>query len=403
MELASVDIDRKDQLLSSLVRDARRVAQHFGFGGDDGGEDYSDPQKATTFIALVYKQVHGVLKNQAGYGHLYQEAWRILSQAAEHQHWNALSDIDALSGSVGEDFAHHFTTVPISHWHIKTIVYAWSRANHHHGKILLDRMRMFNAFINMSPREAELRLVKTSINNEATTRRYFLFRLSTTVAGVISLSYMTPMTGRVAHVRIADEKHAEMFTQLLAHDNDIGAELLYRALVHDDTGAISATGCTIAMRKLDPFASASLIERRLVQHFQKQHRSRTEGGATVYDVLRELFFADVSWTIQLIPEGVRDRLGLTDSYVDTYVNTDAPHRRGSSKPGSFGMSTDVTNTGSPTTTTSTTTTTTTSIHSLSLLCFRGACRSSELGFMDELSNRLYCSEDCCARDSVNCY
>jgi len=378
-----LDEERRLQLTGSLVKD-----QHV---------DTLQQVEEAYQSALVKAQ------HTAGYPHLYRRAWQMLVSALRSQQWHLLNDIDRIfslvfPGDGGEEMLRENMLSSqqqhqqISMWHLKAVLYAWSRLppaggggggmnastvhlnTHQQAEALLSQASAANAFTNMSPQEAQIKLLQASVNDD--TVQPFLFRLSTTEPGTISLSFLTPVSNKVAHQRVRN-------IQAFMEDQEDGSVDIYRIMIGEflggsgggggnTNGMLSSTDLLIMMRKLDPHADARLLQQKLATVHQSVERHH------VYATLRRLFFPHLR-ARQLVPQSEADRAGLTDSYRDSYVS----------------LSSLVVPLGTADGNVTVTTT---------LYCFNAECGSTELTHKEVLSNRLYCSDEWCPlMDYVNCY
>lgn len=376
-----LDEERRIQLTASLARD-----QHV--------ETLQQVEEAYQ-SALVKAQ------NTAGYPHLYRRAWQMLVSALRNQQWHLLNDIDRVFGlvftgggsnGISEEMIrdqHH----EISLWHLKAVLYAWSRLppagsssinaptvrlnTQQQAEVLLSQASAAQAFINMSPQEAQIKLIRYSVDSSNDTVQPFLFRLSTTEPGMISLSFLTPLSNKVVHQRVRN-----IHAFLVDGDGRAGGEPnIYNIMIEEFLGdsnnnaMISPTDLLILLRKLDPYADAHFMQQKMNAANQPVERHHA------YATLQRLFFPRLKTTHQLVPQSDADRAGLTDSYKDSYVSI-------SSRVSLLGVGVD----GAATTTATT------------LYCFNADCGSTELTYKEVLSNRLYCGNEWCPlMDYVNCY
>jgi hypothetical protein len=359
---------RVDQLTRSLIADAH----HHGGGGEEG----------LAQVSAVYQALLEKAQRVPGYPYLYRQAWLLLLRALQGEQWHTLHDIDTVFQLVfpdnnSSDIEAALRQELISPWHLKAVLYAWSRLpdavdvddthpatlnNRERAAELLGQVSACHAFINLAPQEAALKLVRASLDNGRGAP--YLFRLSTTEPGVISLSFLGPVSGQVVHHRLRSGALLELY----ARTANLYATLVDEATTRDHIDAVDGTALLIMMRKIDPHAKSQLLSLAMRQRYGRGDDAPVVHHRDVYRELRRVFFPSGGeiTTRQLVPL-LSDM--ATDSYRDSYVSL--------SSPASYVVAS----------------------------CFNDACGSTELTHKDELSHRLYCQRpECYQLDYVvKCY
>ena len=342
-------MDPSELLTPTLIRDAERVRRY--------ARTARSTVESLAQASEVYRSLLRESERKNGYPRLYRDAWELLCNCLERTDWQTLAEverifdrIDTVGNKSDVNLTLDRTDLNFSVWHLKWVLYAWS---HQPGQSenLLALVDFTRAFVNMTPREADLRLVAARMDTARTTRstRPYLFRLSTTVAGTIALTYQAPISGKVQHVRLAPGA-------LLAALIETGD--LYSVLVEsqlpEGKAVLDGADLALVMAQLD-----YAIDRRAVA--DQLRDVRAIGRAEVYPLLRERFFAQQT-ALQLAPSSTAEKIGVTESYLSAYVSL--------------------------------------SLSSLTT-CFQ--CRSPTLALLAPLDNRLYCKQECYDTDWVNCY
>jgi hypothetical protein len=376
-------MERGEQsLLDSLYRDAKQ-SQHYGKEQVKNITLSQTNANDTEWIARVYETMGESLKRQAGYPRLYREAWITLSLLVANKSWATLLEIDQVFDAalpdtphtviegVLRDHGHQFSA-----WHLKTVLYEWSRG----GSTILnetkkreDKLSMIaasNAFVNMTPQEAQVRLAQTHLNNLSSLP--YLFRVSTTEPGMISLSYLTPVSNRALHRRYSGGGNALASLLMLSGDIEKNPVDIYRLMVAemlDDSDQYGVDSLVLLMRKLDPSLADHAVRSRLSR---VQLSSSLLPSTQVYPLLRRLFFPHIT-TKLVAPQNIEERVGLTQSYTDSYVSLST-----SSLHSLYAMT-----------------------RSLDLPCHN--CLEKEAAIKEPVNNNLYCDQRCYDDDFVLCY
>jgi hypothetical protein len=311
----------------------------------------------------AYKRLYDTLQRTIGYPYLYMQAWVTLIQCVEQRQWRTLDAIDGVFDQVvvSPDKRQELSSLfaeqqqqQISVWHLKSVVYVWAHlqpAGEDSSEELTSYINYAHAFVNMSPTEAATKLVQTCVNQPTRRDRPYLLRISTKEAGVISMSFVTPVSNRVAHYRIRSTEALQHFVE----SRDI-YQAMISAYLPRDGSPLDSSDLSLVMLKLDP-----QMNRREVDQKLSQYQARTVSLKEVYSILRGIFFPGTN-SYQLLPSGVADSVGLTESYRDSYVSL-----------------------------------------SSHVNCFQADCGSTAVSVKDPLCNRLYCSDTCYRLDLINCY
>jgi hypothetical protein len=284
-------------------------------------------------VVALYERMHEQYSKKAGYPRLYLEAWRLLITLIKE---DRLCEIDTVldSGVTIEDGA-------FSLWHLKSYLYLWSHYNRDNAERLLRLLRDRRLFINMTPDEAHQHLVTSLLAHKSNVKPY-LFRLSTTVPGLITLSYIGPVKNTTYHRRITDP---ELVYRLMNQD-------FYETLL----GSPRSEMCDInvmkeMMRQIDVDAP--------LEKLVKEVDNRQFEYINVFPRLKSIYF-DKARPMLLVPVTNDEMMGVTSSYIDSYR-----------------------------------------LESNVSQCFH--CHSPHLKYKDNINNSFYCSDQCYQLDYNKCY
>lgn len=377
-------------LKDSLYRDAQQ-SRHYGHGKVVTPLDQRNVEQS---VVTTYSELYAHLARQSGYPKLYRLGWELLIQLALARDWLTLAIIDQIFdvalpntaksdiNAVMRDHAHEF-----SPWHLKAMLYVWSRPPKHGGIVpdnrenLLSLIEISSAFINMTPQEATLRLAQAHLNNMNALP--YLFRLSTTEPGAIALSFLTPVSNQVLHKRFT---HIDALAPFLSGENNSVVDIyhlmvqgfvayLLAGRLHEAT--LSMDELVLVMRQLDPKLTESTVRNKL----RRVPVPLTDSSA--YETLRSHFFPSLSQRL-LTPQSTEERVGVTKSYTGSYVSISSAVGLGYQQQLPYLMKTATMQGEIP-----------------ELPCF--TCRVREATRKETDNNRLYCSDVCYDDDSVLCY
>lgn len=255
------------------------------------------------FGARSVVELYEAMATQCTTPPLYTEAWQLLVASLRGADWTTLAAVRDIYATLGVDAP----PVPreLSLWHLKACLYCWAHsggASAKEANEALGAAARHAAFLNMTPREAELELASHAARHcrdPLLPCRGFLLRLSTSTPRAFTLSYMTPLSGRFQHRRIS---HHELPALCAARDD------LY-ALEWPLDGVRYASGAEIvaAVQRCEPRLSEERIARMLA----------TGEGGSLYARVRRAFWPRHT-TRWLEPRSVEARLGLTLSYSAAY-------------------------------------------------------------------------------------
>ena len=396
--------DREGHLKDSLYRDAqqsRHYAQSYALSPVSPDED-----DVETSVARLYGELLGQLGRQAGYPKLYRRAWETLVQLLLNKDWVTLSYVDGIFHealprvpihditAVLRDHAHEFSV-----WHLKTVLYVWSRPPSPIGSVigdgaknLLSLVEIAGVFINMTPQEATLRLAQSQLDNMNTLP--YLFRISTTDPGAIAMSFLAPVSGRVLHKRFLTVESLEPFLSSSSNLYRLLVEGFMRSMAgggSDQNKEIDMNTLILVMRQLDPKLSEPIVRSKLrridtLLSVTSSDTSLTSLASLAYETLRSTFFPSAAPKM-LTPKTLEERIGVTPSYTSSYVSMSSTvYSMLPFNIGSGGTIDDSKNA---------------SRSMPALPCFTCQCEEAVTKEID--NNRLYCSTACYEDDYVLCY
>jgi len=327
-----METTREAALTERLFEDARTLRP-----GD--AARWSDP---ICGILAAYGAMLARAVRTPGYPRLYRMAWLLLVKSVGQGAWETLERVDEIYAALahgieyGDDCAH-----PLSLWHLKAVVYLWAylrdereqpaaeddavlyppdggdawRTREEAAQLLRSALDA-RAFFNMSPRDAENRVLLWDAHQDARFARPYLLRLSTTLPSLATLTYVTPRTRRVAHRRLQAASALDLMGDLC---------VLYEQLAHEASAQCLPTGEYLDARlavqvlaRLEPrqerrHAEWEELVRRAMGEDRVMHRS------ALVPLLARTFWPRLS-SFQLAPEARAELLGLTPSYTESYLS-----------------------------------------------------------------------------------
>jgi hypothetical protein len=375
--------DPASQLLPLLLEDAYQF-----------GASYTlielEQEYQLQFVVDIYERQATRLSAQPGYPRLYRCAWKLLAQSVAERDWATLQLIFDVQRVVNPETVSWLDCIAgtrelISPWHLKAVLFCWAylrddRAlgqSEQHDETLLAQRRTqeeaekwlalvapLRCFLNMEPREAHQALDGAREDNDY--HRPYLFRLSTTLPGLVTVSLLAPLSRRPIDQRLSPQE-----AQDLVQSADLYAALLRNRLGarHDDVRhKYNVNALVDLMRTMEQ-----------ARHFDQAHfqqRLQTVMPAQQVEfslshsisILKRAFWNRVS-SHQLLARTVEECVGLTKSYCASYeAIAVSPNQQQAS----------------------------------CFSCHRRPLRQSQT-LREPLNGQLYCSEPCYAVDFEQCY
>lgn len=328
---------RNHRLLTLLLEDAHQFAPPYTF-------DELEEQYRIDFITGIYTEQCQLLATRPGYPRLYRCAWKLLASAVRERDWETLHHIFCVQRQALEH-SHDWldctasTQEKVSLWHLKAVLYCWAylrdarelgqgaqfdadllarRRPAEEAAQWLSLLRPLNCFVNMHPREAHDALEMERGGPEGDYHRAYLFRLSTTLPGLIAVSVLAPVSKRPIDMRLSPQEALQL----------VGCTDLYSALLKerlrnrqsvDVRQGYDAAALADLMRTLEQpkyYDSQVFLERMktLIPTAQWTREFEMEHAIAL---TRRAYWNRVS-TIQLEAHTVEQRVGLSQSYVESY-------------------------------------------------------------------------------------
>jgi hypothetical protein len=317
-----------EQLLLSLREDEDRLHSRFGLEGEGS----------------IYRRVGHHLRGNPGYSPLYGVAWNLLAISVEEQDWVTLENIyliyretfvgEDLSWMEGEEFFHN-RPPNISPWHLKAMLYCWAylrdetslslegRRSKEEAQPLLQTLVRAGCFLNMSPAEAESKL-KYQMKHDISAKyqRPYLMRASSSVPGLVTLSLVTVLSGKILHIRVTPEdiplyvEASDLYSSLAR----LRAERLWREEWYTAVGLMEImAGQETRMSMVEGNRWQGRLEAKMREmgHPQGVHYS------AIALLLRRVFWEKLC-TYHMASLSREDRVGLTQSYIAGYEGVETP-------------------------------------------------------------------------------
>jgi hypothetical protein len=240
---------------------------------------------------------------KAGYPALYLKAWELLASGEHQAAIDHVFDFFDLSNETLQENS------KISFWHLKAVLYAW--LDNTTDNAVLTTLKERVVFINMTPQEAESRLYAAQKYDNMI--KPYLFRISTTLPGVITLSYITPYSNKILHKRLKNIDHVNQLKEeknfyhtLIKQSVDVvvGNKLLYNI---DDIKKVVNT--------IDPSAPLDLLKDSLWSPEYMKHKELELNS--IIRLLLNLYVKKAT-TLRLYPKETNEVLGITKSYITSY-------------------------------------------------------------------------------------
>lgn len=278
-------------VLDLLVLDAERIS-------GVPPSDYDDPvQYATEVYSVASHRAHTAPQ-------LHKQAWTRLAEYVAFRNWTTLDEIYGLFARLYPYEERSLLSIlppGVSFWHIRCCLWVWAETRPER----LKAVTALHCFLNMTPQEAEARLKHAHTLNAMP----YLFRLSTTKPGVVTLSFVTPL-GRIVHARL-DEEAVQRFIAQSRDDVDLYTMLFNESwLKLGQPVTLSAQELAVALQQLGLRVSLSEV-------FQYWGEARIE-SARVSETLAQAFYPG-RHTVQLEARSLNELVGLTASYIAGYA------------------------------------------------------------------------------------
>ena len=353
-------------LIDSLALDIDRLQYYVDMSDLDAELRASEYKKER--ILYIGEKMREKQTKKTGYPYLYLLACDVLLHAARWRDYTTLETINGILLRIGVSDEKDLVLLDdkISLWHLKSIVYCWAymyandkitvsspRRTNKDATVLLDSVKSSRAFLNMTSDDANVKLLGAQASYTGKKKpKPYLFRLSTTIPGSITLSFMTPSTDEPVHMRI---NKPEYTMDVLGG----GEKNLYRTLLSDvllaNKKIRTVDDIAMAMNKLDFRLSPTSIRSTLSQFYGPEKLVDT---ITVYEYMEKVFFPNTA-PKHIGATTLEEKLGLTPSYKDSYVSS------------SF------------------------------TACFH--CSSIAVTIREPVNNRIYCTDSCYIKDWRKCH
>jgi hypothetical protein len=322
-------------------------------------EEWTDRKERALSIC---RQMREKQAKKAGYPRLYLLGWDVLVDSLRlGNDYSTLKIIGGIYKRLVKDSEVGLEGIEgISLWHLKTVLYCWAYMKNSDSTVstprklvteattLLDCVSSSGAFINMTPDDAILKILGSQNSLEV---RPYLFRISTTNPGSMSITFLTPVTNQIAHMRI-DRPDDVMI--ILDRGEGSFYSSLWSYLSRGKT-YINRIEAAFTMHQLD-----NRMDNKVINTFLSSLYSQTElkDSQEVFTTLLKKFFSRI--TPLYIPSQIlQDRLGLTPTYKNSYT-----------------LSGNIT-------------------------CFQ--CSSFNTLIREPVNNSIYCTDQCYRKDWVKCY
>lgn len=281
-----------EALLELLLSDARTLGPRQSLQRDQPIEEY---------IAQIYDLMALRMKKTP----LHQQAWILLAQYVRTLNWTLMREIYGLFSQLQSQETHQVYLVTqgrgISQWHLKTCLYVWLQGRSHTQR--LTTLIQLRCFLNLTPHEAEARLRRESSAGVAP----YLYRLSTTKAGQLTLSFTLPFYPHpIMHMRYEVES-----VQRLALYSDLYEALLREQLLKLNSPPTLRARDVIVLLKL--FDYGSITEQRVIIEFGPEPYESEK----IPQMCRMAFYPLLE-TVQVRAQSTNELIGLTQSYVQAY-------------------------------------------------------------------------------------
>lgn len=341
-------------ILDSLSNDLERLHQKVGLPRLDKQTDRKD------YSLSICIQMRENRSRKTGYPRLYLLAWDILIDSLRlGNDYSTLKIIHGIYQRLGIHDEVGLELGEVSLWHLKTVLYCWAYLRNNEditaprragvdATALLDCIASTKAFINMPPDDAALKILSSQTRKDT---KPFLFRISTTYPGSIAISFLTPVTNEISHMRVNDP------IDIMAMLSD-GDATIYHSLWNRLTKGktyITKGEAALYTKQLDYRMGDRAIQSFLSSLYGPMDKN---SSYKVYEALETKFFGGI--VPQHIPaQSLGDKLGITDSYRDSYT-----------------LSSNAT-------------------------CFQ--CKTFGTVIREPLGNKVYCTNDCYLKDCGKCY
>jgi hypothetical protein len=313
-----MEIEEREEvtlLLDSLQEDVSRIKS-------------GEVTEGIEWIARVYGDVLAYVSASAGYPRLFRLAWLLLHTSVAARDWTTLRQINAVFSTAGIQLQ-DLSTTTISLWHLKAILFCWAyiadsrqlgvefdvrlmgvRRTNTQAEDLLRRATENGCFLNMSPTEAESRLLVSF--DGAFLRRPYIFRLSTTLPGVMTCSFVTPQSRLIVHRRFKPGSIPDL------RDSGLYDYIAYDCINEHLAGQERLDSGTL-LRVLISSMESGEVTRRLaqLQSLLNEAMQRDVDRSDAVKILRTAFWHKLQLT-QLVPEDSRELAGLSLSYIASY-------------------------------------------------------------------------------------
>ena len=285
--------ETQEALLELLMADARTLIPG-ALGMDQTPEEYV----AVRYEAMAQRAHHGPL--------LYSVAWLWLAEHVRARNYTTLRQLYALFTRLQSDELRNVFLVTggrrLSLWHLKACLYVWLNGAPAGIDATLGALVEMRCFMNMTPREADQRLQI----NQTLAQAPFLYRLSTTKAGQLTLSYSALQTGTVLHMRLELQDAQRLYAQ-----DDLYAALVRETILR--SGDASTQGVTDVVKQLSLLGYRNANELVVVQRLGEPPYA----SARLPALLRAAFYPG-KWTVQVRAQSTAELIGLTPSYAQGY-------------------------------------------------------------------------------------
>jgi hypothetical protein len=274
------------------------------------------------YESLLHRQTH-----RRGYPRLYRLAWKLLIVSLVNDDWATLTAVYDVFRVALQDEATAWldggrgTQERVSVWHLKAVVYCWAclvdspalgpddapllaperRRGEADVAQYLKTIATVQCFVNMTPDEAHERI---DVERQAHAAP-FLLRLSTTMPGVLAVTFVTPLGGDVIDMRLSLAQ-----AMSVAASRDLYADLVLMRLEQQQR-QYDATQLAALVKPLLGKYGDSVVDRL-------RRIMAANSGASAVVVLRQAFWPDTT-TRQAEPRSTEERLGLTRSYMSGYA------------------------------------------------------------------------------------
>jgi hypothetical protein len=275
-------------LLDLLLLDVRNIWAGLS-------SDYDDP---VLYIGAVYNLAATRASKAPP---LHHDAWLKLAQYVTHEQWETLYQIYTIFNRLyTEGTTSLMSIIPrgVSYWHIKCCLWQWLNGQEER----LDVVVKLRCFLNLTPQESQSRLIHATKRND----RPYMYRLSTTQAGMITLSFVSPI-GRVLHHRLDTEAVNRVSTQ---------SDDLYAALFNETCLKL---GQPLTMDTVNIVLALSTIGLKVhVQEIYNRLGEPPYECERLPTLLRDHFYNGLS-TVLIKASSLNELVGLTESYVAAYM------------------------------------------------------------------------------------